>query len=448
MPDKKAVMNKLVFTFALSLLLASCSMQKAINRSANDILFKDAALANAHIGISIYDASGGKFLYDHQGNKFFVPASNTKIFTCYAALKYLGDSIPGIQFIETADTLYLFPTGDPTFLHKDFAKQPVIDFLNSKQKPVAVSSSNWNDSGLGFGWAWDDYNSSYMAERSPLPVYGNIIRFVQEQTTTGGREEPVIYTIPDINWKLNFNPEAGTKSFGVRRQKNDNIFRVTTGTEKYKEQEVPFITNGLESALELLKDSVRSPLNSTTTGGQTFTAKRQTIFSQPTDSLLRPMMHNSDNFFAEQMLLMVSNTRLGVMDDGRLIDSLLKTDLAGLPQLPRWVDGSGLSRYNLFSPQDFVWVLNRMKTEFTFDRIKHIFPSGGQGTLRNFYKVDSANLFAKTGSLSGHLALSGFVTTKKNRQLIFSVIVNNHNGSAVAIRRQVERFLQGIIRKY
>jgi serine-type D-Ala-D-Ala carboxypeptidase/endopeptidase (penicillin-binding protein 4) len=441
-------MNKLILAIAVAFFATSCSVQKAINKTADSILFKDSALANAHIGISIFDASNNKYLYDHQGNKFFVPASNTKIFTCYAALKYFGDSIPGIQYVETADSIYLFPTGDPTFLHKDFATQPIITFLNKKQKPIAVSNANWNDSGLGFGWSWDDYNSSYMAERSPLPVYGNIIRFVQEQTITEGKEEPVIYTIPDINWKLNFNPDPGTKAFSVRRQRNDNIFRVTTGTEKYREQEIPFITNGLESSLELLKDTVRSPLSPTTTKPKTLNSKLETIHSQPTDSLLIPMMHNSDNFFAEQILLMVSNIKLGVMDDSRLIDTLLKTDLAGLPQKPRWVDGSGLSRYNLFSPQDFVWVLNRMKMEFPFERIKHIFATGGQGTLRNFYKTDSANLFAKTGSLSGHLALSGFVTTRKNKQLIFSVIVNNHNGSAVAIRRQVERFLQGIIRKY
>src|ERR1700742_2789148 len=139
---KTTMMNKLILVIAI-VALTSCSVQKSINKSADTILFKDSALANAHIGICIYDASANKYLYNHQGNKFFVPASNTKIFTCYAALKYLGDSIPGIQYVETADSIYLFPTGDPTFLHKDFAKQRVISFLNNKQKPIAVSSANW-----------------------------------------------------------------------------------------------------------------------------------------------------------------------------------------------------------------------------------------------------------------------------------------------------------------
>ena len=136
------------------------------------------------------------------------------------------------------------------------------------------------------------------------------------------------------------------------------------------------------------------------------------------------------------------------MDDSRMMDSVLKNDLKGLPQQPRWVDGSGLSRYNLFTPQDFVWILNKMKQEFSFERLKGIFPTGGQGTIRDYYKTDSGRIFAKTGTLSGHLALSGYMITRSNKTLIFSVIVNNHNGSGPAIRRQVEQFLLGISKEY
>jgi D-alanyl-D-alanine carboxypeptidase/D-alanyl-D-alanine-endopeptidase (penicillin-binding protein 4) len=160
------------------------------------------------------------------------------------------------------------------------------------------------------------------------------------------------------------------------------------------------------------------------------------------------MMHRSDNFFAEQVVLMASYMKLGVMDDGRMMDTVLNTDLKGLPQRPRWVDGSGLSRYNLFTPQDFVWILNKMQQEFSFERLKTIFPTGGQGTIRDYYKADSGRIFAKTGTLSGHLALSGYLVTRSNKTLIFSVIVNNHNGSGPAIRRRVEEFITEISKTY
>ncbi|HEY0041281.1 MAG TPA: D-alanyl-D-alanine carboxypeptidase, partial [Flavisolibacter sp.] len=172
------------------------------------------------------------------------------------------------------------------------------------------------------------------------------------------------------------------------------------------------------------------------------------LYSQPTDSLLKPMMHRSDNFFAEQSLLMVSNERLGFMSDEKIIDTILKTDFKDLPQKPRWVDGSGLSRYNLFTPQDFVFILNKMKAEFGMARIKEILPTGGEGTLSSYYKKDSTFIYAKTGTLSGVVALSGFLYTKSGKELIFSVLVNNHQGSATAVRRAVEKFIQGIREKY
>ena len=160
------------------------------------------------------------------------------------------------------------------------------------------------------------------------------------------------------------------------------------------------------------------------------------------------MMHRSDNFFAEQSLLMVSNELLGVMNNEKIIDTLLKTDFKDLPQKPRWVDGSGLSRYNLFSPQDFVFILNKMKNDFGMDRIKNILPTGNEGTLRNYYIAERKTIFAKTGSLSGVVSISGFLYTKKNKLLIFSVLVNNHNGSATDVRRSVEKFIEGIRNKF
>ena len=159
-------------------------------------------------------------------------------------------------------------------------------------------------------------------------------------------------------------------------------------------------------------------------------------------------MHRSDNFFAEQSLLMVSNELLGVMNDAKIIDTLLKTDFKDLPQKPRWVDGSGLSRYNLFTPQDFVFILNKMKNDFGMQRIKTILATGNEGTLEGRFVADSNFIFAKTGTLSGVVSLSGFLYTKKNKLLIFSCLVNNQNSSAGAVRKAVEKFIEGIRNNY
>ena len=432
-------------------IFSSCSIQQKISKSAKQVI-NDSSLLTAHVGISIYDPGSGKYWYNYQGDKYFVPASNTKIPTCYAAMKYLGDSLKCFLAVENDTALFVLPSADPTFLHPDYKTQPAFDFLRSSNKKVYTTDLKWRSEALGSGWSWNDYNESYMAERSPMPVFGNLLKWIQEKETTNKSEPFIIYSLPEINWPVNFS-NANANNFGVKRKIGENEFELIQGTEKYKELYVPFVTHGIKSSIELLSDTVGKQISLmneqmlTKVFANVELAVRY-IKTQPTDSLLKPMMYRSDNFFAEQSLLMVSNERLGVMNDTKIIDTLLKTDFKDLPQKPRWADGSGLSRYNLFTPQDLVAILNKMKNEFGMERIKVILPTGGTGTISNYYKADSNFIFAKTGTLSGVVALSGFLYTKKGKLLIFSTLVNNHQASSTAVRRSIEQFLQGIRQKY
>jgi serine-type D-Ala-D-Ala carboxypeptidase/endopeptidase (penicillin-binding protein 4) len=433
------------FVIFYFLFFVSCTTQKNITKQDYDDLLNDSSLQSAHVGICVFDETANSYLYNYQSNKYFVPASNTKLFSLYAGMKYLGDSLIGIRYIERDTDILIMPTGDPTLLHPDYQKQPVIEFLKWKKRNIYIAGANWREQALGAGWSWDDYNDDYMVERSPMPVYGNVIRWAQTQQADSSF---ISYSVPDVNWKVNFNIDSTSKKFFVKRKLAENSYEITQGIEKYKTQDVPFVTDGLESAVELLKDTIsknifinNSPL---TTHHSSFTI----IHSQPTDSLFKPMMYRSDNFFAEQTLLMASNELLGIMNDEKTIDTLLKTDLKDLPQKPAWVDGSGLSRYNLFTPQDFVFLLQKMKNEFGLERMKHILPTGGNGTLGSRYKQDSGYIYAKTGSLSGVIALSGYLITQKNHLLIFSVLVNNHNSSAAKIRNATAKFIEAIRNQY
>ena len=441
----------LIINYSLLILLTSCSVQQKISKSAKQVI-NDSSLLAAHVGIGIYEPESGKYWYNYQGDKYFVPASNTKIPTCYATMKYLGDSLKGLLAAENDTAVLIFPAADPTFLHPDYKTQRVIDFLKSSKRKIYTSDTKWQSEALGSGWSWNDYNESYMAERSPMPVYGNLLKWVQEKDTLNKPGPIIIYSEPEINWKVDFT-NSNAKNFAVNRKIGENEFELIQGTEKYKELYVPFVTHGMRSALELLPDTIGKTiqlLNAQMLSKlfEQVQLNLKPIKTQPTDSLLKPMMHRSDNFFAEQSLLMVSNELLGVMNDEKIIDTLLKTDFKDLPQRPRWADGSGLSRYNLFTPQDFVAILNKMKNEFGMERVKVIFPTGGEGTISSYYKADSNYIFAKTGTLSGVVAFSGFLYTKKGKLLIFSTLVNNHQASSTAVRRAVEKFIEGIREKY
>ena len=83
----------LFLNFYFLLFLSSCSVSKQISKQADTILLKDSAISTGHIGISIYEPATNTYWYNYNATKYFVPASNIKLFTLYAGMKYLGDSL-------------------------------------------------------------------------------------------------------------------------------------------------------------------------------------------------------------------------------------------------------------------------------------------------------------------------------------------------------------------
>ena len=433
----------LIFLF----LFTGCSVSKQISKQAHTFLLQDSSLINGQIGISIYESATGKYWYNYQAEKYFVPASNTKLFSMYAGLKYLGDSLTTFKYFEDQNSITIDPMGDPTFLHPDYKNQRAFNFLKQKKKPVVIIDNRWKENALGFGWSWDDYTSSDMVERSTFPIYGNLIKWTQvkDKSAESSQEGNLVFSEPDVNWKVNFSTDTNRNNFSVDRQREENIYEITFGKERRREIEIPFVTKGVATIAGLLKDTLNVPVSITTLPMHN---NFKPVHSQPVDSLFTIMMHRSDNFFAEQTLLMASNEKLGYMSDRKMIDTLLKTDLKDIPQKPRWVDGSGLSRYNLFTPNDFIYILQKLKNDFGLERLKVILPTGGTGTLSSLYKKDSGYIFAKTGTLSNHVALSGFLITKKGKLLTFSILAGNFTSSATPIRKAIEKFITNIRQRY
>src|SRR6478609_5425866 len=99
---------RILLILATVIFFLSCSSSRQIAKSAKENVLRDEALQTAHVGISIYEPATGKYWYNYQGDKYFVPASNTKLPTCYAAMKYLGDSLVGLRVTEYNNYIFLF----------------------------------------------------------------------------------------------------------------------------------------------------------------------------------------------------------------------------------------------------------------------------------------------------------------------------------------------------
>jgi serine-type D-Ala-D-Ala carboxypeptidase/endopeptidase (penicillin-binding protein 4) len=94
-----------------------------------------------------------------------------------------------------------------------------------------------------------------------------------------------------------------------------------------------------------------------------------------------------------------------------------------------YADGSGLSRYNYWSPKQLTTILEMMYHSpywpFWYEMQS---VAGVDGTLRNRMKrtLAEGNVHAKTGTIANTRGLSGYVTTQDGELLIFSFLINGH----------------------
>ena len=416
---------------AIAMVLSACSV-----RQAQKTLLSAEGVKGAHIGIAIYNDTKGQWLTKYQSDHYFTPASNTKILATYLGLQFLGDSLPGWKMAENADTLFLMPLGDPSFMHPEFSYQPVVDIIKSTKKQVVVVGNNQDQFEIfGSGWSWADYAEDYQPERSRMPIYGNVVHFYQSNKKIEAIKPFYFFKdfvdldkVEEKNWSRN---RLGNRFFTTNENNKSKYFQVP-----FSQEDMPIV-----KALELLSDTLGKKISfqkNATLPASSF----KTIKTVPTDSLLKIMMLRSDNFYADQIVLMASEQLFGKMDDAALIESAKKLFFADLPQNMRWADGSGLSRYNLNTPENYIAILQQMQAKFGEARVKNIFEKGGEGTIAAYYKNFPGTMYAKTGTLGGQVALSGFIYTPKQQKLYFSVLVANHmSPSSTQVRRAVEAYL-------
>src|SRR5690348_8655895 len=101
-------MRTLLFFISI-VALSGCSASHYLKREID----RSAVLSQQHTGVSIARVDDRTSLASYQDNKYFVPASNTKLFSFYAGLSALGDSIPGLEYLEWGELLIIRGTGDP-----------------------------------------------------------------------------------------------------------------------------------------------------------------------------------------------------------------------------------------------------------------------------------------------------------------------------------------------
>ncbi|MEX2592438.1 MAG: D-alanyl-D-alanine carboxypeptidase [Anditalea sp.] len=423
--NKKPLLSLIFILFFVQPIIAQDARQRYIE--LDKLLGKDSFFDNHLTGFMLYDLDSQTVQYEKNSHIYFIPASTVKLFTFYGSIMVLGDSTNLLRFIPKGDDIVIWGTGDPSWGYKALPQPELKKFLNSYNK-IYFSDSNWKDDPFGYGWQWDDYYFSYSAEKSPFPIYGNLI------TAKNVNNKPII--TPDLfRNRISISPKTMKN---VQRDFHSNNFYYNPRSYNGRNYDVPFITSkqvfaelaGKELNKEILLSNEELP------------PVHFVLKGIKTESLYREILQESDNFIAEQLMLMVSDEIYKELNTGKAIDFIKENYLFDLPDEPQWVDGSGLSRHNLASPRTMISLAEKIYRLLPDEMLFDLFPKGGvNGTLKNNYQAKVPYVFAKSGTISNNHSLVGFIKTRNTKLYAFAFMNNNYPYKASEVRREMEKVL-------
>ena len=435
-----------------------------------DTMLANPSFAGANIGLVVKDAATGATLYDHQGTNLLVPASNLKLFTSATAMDVLGPDYTfsttvaqdGTQYGSTlAGNLYLKGTGDPTMLAADYdalAAKVAAAGITHVDGQLVADDTWFDDQRLGSSWAWDDEPYYYAAETSALTIAPDTnydAGSVNVTVTPGAAGQPPKVTVtPPTNYLTIVNT-ATTGAAGsattddVDRDEGDNVIRVTGSIAATAAPDVE--TMAVWEPTRLVASLFRADLaaHGVTVGGSTgyratpaATKNLASHSSMTLSQLLIPFLKLSNNLHAEA-LVKAAGEKVSGQGTWPAGLAALKADFPtfGLnAQQLSMVDGSGLSRQNYVSTDQISTLLLAAQQRPWFSTWYDSLPIAGVsdplvgGSLRSRMVGTPAanNLRAKTGSMKGVSALSGYVTAANGEKLVFSMAENNFVPSSMS----------------
>jgi D-alanyl-D-alanine carboxypeptidase/D-alanyl-D-alanine-endopeptidase (penicillin-binding protein 4) len=456
--------------------------QRAALRAAIDSMADAPEFHNAFWGILIVDPERGDTVYSRNAGKLFLPASNMKVVTSSVALEQLGPDFTYRTALIArgarrdsiiAGDLAVIGRGDPTISDHMWGDAMIplhamADSLAARAVKritgrVIAMGNAFPGPVLGYGWSWEDLESSYSAAIDELLFNEGFSELKLRGGVRPGDSVRVelrpAHSYPALRTELTTisapSCSAGDSAITspcpvmparIARRRELTIRKdtlrgdvVVTGGVAAGDSVTLEITHHdpdlayVAALTEALRDRGIQVDSAPAVSADTLSVSGDTLVtfvSKPLRDILPALLKPSQNQIAEMLLRTIGLERggSGTADSGRKV---VERQLAawGVPPSTYVIrDGSGLSRYDYLAPEALVHVLDVMRRSPNFQLFYDALPIAGvDGTIKTRMRGTAAenNVHAKTGSVANARSLSGYVRTAGGRTLIFSMLANN-----------------------
>jgi D-alanyl-D-alanine carboxypeptidase/D-alanyl-D-alanine-endopeptidase (penicillin-binding protein 4) len=430
-------------------------------------LTEDPSVAAGTWGVAVRSLTTNEWIANVNASRLLTPASSLKVVTLAVAADQLGwDHTFETRVLATGGVsggtlegdLVIVGSGDPSLDDWDGAATTLFRTWAGNLRDLGISAiagriigddRAFPDGGLGSGWAWDDLAFSYSSPAGALQFNQNAAQILAAPAASADLPAIVTLTPPYAGVRLNIDVRTGAPRslpmLLVQPHPRDRAIDVM-GTVPLRSGRLArtiavanptlYYATAVREGLRAAGVDVRGEAVDIGDLSSPPELDRATVVlahrSPLLTSLAETMMMLSQNLYAETLLRTVglSQAASGTMEAGLEVERKVLANWGVQPAHVHVVDGSGLSRYNLLTPEAMTTVLAHVYAD---PRLREQFmaalPVGGRsGTLAQRLKRTAAegNVHAKTGSFSNARAVAGFVRTADREPLAFSIVANNY----------------------
>jgi D-alanyl-D-alanine carboxypeptidase/D-alanyl-D-alanine-endopeptidase (penicillin-binding protein 4) len=450
-----------VLTFSTQIIFAQNVAQK-LDVATKNLMESSAAVSSS---LSFYVADeNGNFIYEYQGNKGLSTASTQKIFTAAAALEVLGKNYTYKTTSGYSGTvsggnlngnLFITSTGDPTlgswrydgYKPENF-KQKLIEAIKKTgikkiSGDLIIDDSYFDHQTIPGGWPWDDLGNYYGAgvwgvnwrenqfdiningtefKSFSYPLEG--VKWLNDLKVAGSSDQSLIFTAPYSNVAL-INGTLPSKTVTVSGSTPNPPLQLGVEVQQWlKESGIGFsgkvITNAqLEIEGKKISETPKSNIILT--------------YESPTlDKIVYWFLRKSINMYGETLIKTLGKEKKG--------NPSFKSGVAYLKEfwkskginanMINFADGSGLSPQNYVSARAEVQALLYARKQSWFDSYYDGFPTQDNG------------IKMKSGTMRDTKSFAGFHTSKDGKKYVFSIIINNYQGSGSAELQKILNVLK------
>lgn len=429
-----------------------------------DAVINRPLFSRARWGILVQPLSSVQTLYERDAQKFFIPASNIKLLTTAAAVQQLGANfrIRTSVYQHADGVLRVVGRGDPSL--NDSQLQALAKQLKQKGitqiKQLIADDSYIQGDIVHPTWQWEDVQSDYGAPVNSFILNQNVFTLKVVPQAVGKISQLVWDDANEARQWRTINQSITVAQnqpsyINVSRDLSGGILRIQGQVVANSE---PYLVNlpVVDPNYYFLRRFRTVLATEKITLGQTLVAAGGTnlqelaaVQSPPLSELLMETNQNSNNLYAEALLRALAIKKPTVLNKSSA-DVGLEVLKGSLTQLGVnsanyvLVDGSGLSRRSLVTPEAFVQTLRGIaKTPLASVYRASLPVAGKSGSLANRFRGTSAEgiVRAKTGTLTGVVSLSGYVNSSKYEPLVFSIIVNQSEQPVSVIRQAIDEIV-------